>query len=250
MSTTAKTISLLFAVLALAAGLLLLAPGGAPAAPSPSVCSDGLDNDADGRADFPADTGCGSENSDSEADEVEAGEVRRACSDGLDNDADGRVDFPADPGCGSPNSGEETDEADEISACSDGLDNDGDGRVDHPADPDCGSPNSDSESDEPGDDRRRRGALDARGRPTIKISGDRCDGGDVVATVRGRRMSRVALSVDGERVATRNSKRGRSIVRVTLDDLDSGAHRLVARVQQRGARGTRTLRVRFGTCDA
>jgi hypothetical protein len=216
MTTTAKSLSLLFAVLALAAGLLLLGPSAAPAAPSASVCSDGLDNDGDGKADFPVDTGCGSANSDSEADEVEneAGEVRRACSDGVDNDTDGKVDYPADPGCGSPNSGEETDEADE-------------------------------NEDEAGDDRGRD-----RNRASIQLSDDRCGSGKLVATVRGRRMSGVALAIDGERVATRGVKSGRTAVRVTLDDVDSGAHRLVARVRTRGSRTVRTLRVRFGSCGA
>lgn len=218
MSTTSKSIVLLFAVLAVAFGLLLLSPGPSGAAPSASVCSDGLDNDADGKADFPADTDCGSANSDSEAAgaENEAGEVRRACSDGLDNDADGKVDYPADAGCGSANSGEETDEADE-------------------------------NEDESGDDRGRD-----RNRTSIQLADDRCGSGKLVATIRGRRMSGVALAIDGERVATRGVKSGRSSVRVTLDedDVDSGAHRLTARVRTRGSRTVRTLKVRFGTCDA
>ena len=87
-------------------------------------CSDGLDNDGDGKIDYPADAGCYDA-----ADSSEAGGV---CDDGLDNDGDGKIDYPADPGCrfgwwSSETGGE----------CDDGIDNDLDGFKDYPADPGC-----------------------------------------------------------------------------------------------------------------
>jgi hypothetical protein len=60
------------------------------AAPAPvPACGDGVDNDGDGRADFPADPGCSGPS---------VGPEDPACDDGLDNDRDGRIDL-ADPGC-------------------------------------------------------------------------------------------------------------------------------------------------------
>ncbi|HVF19772.1 MAG TPA: hypothetical protein VNA14_05980 [Mycobacteriales bacterium] len=56
-------------------------------------CSDKIDNDGDGKIDFPADPGCTSAQDDSEID--------FECSDKVDNDGDGKIDFPADPGCSS-----------------------------------------------------------------------------------------------------------------------------------------------------
>jgi MYXO-CTERM domain-containing protein len=101
-------------------------------------CSDGIDNDGDGLFDYPNDPGCASY-----LDVTEGGNP--ACSDGLDNDGDGKVDFPADPGC---TSATDTNESD-IPACSDGLDNDGDGKTDFPFDPGCTSALDDSELDAP-----------------------------------------------------------------------------------------------------
>ena len=101
-------------------------------------CSDGKDNDGDGLLDYPNDPGCASY-----LDATEGGNP--ACSDGLDNDGDGKVDFPADPGCSSAT---DTSEAD-IPACSDGLDNDGDGKTDFPFDLGCTSALDDSELDTP-----------------------------------------------------------------------------------------------------
>jgi hypothetical protein len=91
------------------------------------ACSDGADNDADGRTDYPQDPDCSSR-----ADIAEGQAV--ACSDGVDNDGDGLTDYRQDPGCASP-----TDRAEREAACSDGLDNDRDGRTDFPQDPDCSS---------------------------------------------------------------------------------------------------------------
>ena len=64
--------------------------------PPAPACSDGLDNDADGQIDFPADTGCVDA---VDTDETNAVPPTPACSDGIDNDADGLIDFPADTGC-------------------------------------------------------------------------------------------------------------------------------------------------------
>lgn len=101
--------------------------------PVSTACSDGRDNDADGAADYPADTGC--------SDLLDPAEspLPIECSDGKDNDADGLVDYPADPGCLDPvDPGE--DAVRTPFACSDGLDNDADGLADYPADPDCATP--------------------------------------------------------------------------------------------------------------
>ena len=58
----------------------------------PPACSDGVDDDGDGKIDFPNDPGCASANDASELD------ASKPCDDGVDNDGDGKVDT-ADPGC-------------------------------------------------------------------------------------------------------------------------------------------------------
>lgn len=58
--------------------------------PPPPACSNGIDDDADGALDHPADSGCASRR---------AGTENPACNDGIDNDADGAVDHPADAQC-------------------------------------------------------------------------------------------------------------------------------------------------------
>ncbi len=62
----------------------------------PPACSDGVDNDGDTFADWPADPGCSGTNDASEF-------GNSACDDGQDNDNDGLVDFPDDLGCQAPN---------------------------------------------------------------------------------------------------------------------------------------------------
>lgn len=79
-----------------------------PPPPPPAVCANGLDDDQDGKIDYPADPGCSSATDDSETDPVPP---PAACADGLDNDGDGRVDYPADPGCSSSTDTDETDAA-------------------------------------------------------------------------------------------------------------------------------------------
>jgi hypothetical protein len=127
----------------------------AEASEADTQCSDGIDNDGDGRTDFPGDLGCGVQ--------VGVGDARAAvndndetdppqCDDGRDNDGDGTLDFNAgaaatkDPDCSSATDDSETSPA--ISTqCSDGVDNDGDTRVDYPNDPGCTSRADTDEAD-------------------------------------------------------------------------------------------------------
>jgi hypothetical protein len=86
-------------------------------------CSDSVDNDGDGLADYPADLGC------TDASDVSEKTPLVACDDGADNDGDGWADysttsFPRDPGCGSATGASET------SQCQNGVNDDGDGLVD------------------------------------------------------------------------------------------------------------------------
>jgi acid phosphatase type 7 len=105
-------------------------------APPTPACSDGIDNDADGLIDHPADPGCASAADGDETDPAPP----PACSDGIDNDADGLIDHPADPGCTAHADTDETDPSPPPTpACSDGIDNDADSLIDHPADPGCAS---------------------------------------------------------------------------------------------------------------
>jgi hypothetical protein len=83
-----------------------------------AVCSDGVDNDADALADFPADPGCAEPVDDSER----APEL--VCDNGLDDDGDDAADVPADVGCAGPAS------PSEAPACQDGIDNDGEFGID------------------------------------------------------------------------------------------------------------------------
>lgn len=63
-----------------------------------AACSDGQDNDGDGKVDYPQDPGCNSALEDSEEDEC-PGERCPQCADGIDNDGDGKTDYPQDDGC-------------------------------------------------------------------------------------------------------------------------------------------------------
>lgn len=73
--------------------------------PPPPECSDGSDNDGDGKIDFPTDPGCTDTADTSETDPSPV----FLCSDTVDNDSDGKVDFPADPGCSSATDNDEND---------------------------------------------------------------------------------------------------------------------------------------------
>ncbi|MBA3460416.1 MAG: hypothetical protein H0T46_10675 [Deltaproteobacteria bacterium] len=60
-----------------------------------AACDDGMDNDGDGKTDYPADPGCMTPADNDEADPATA----PVCADGMDNDADALVDWPSDYGC-------------------------------------------------------------------------------------------------------------------------------------------------------
>lgn len=73
-----------------------------------AACADKLDNDKDGKIDYPNDPGCSSATDNDETDPPLA-----ACTDGIDNDGDGKIDYPADPGC---TSATDTDESNPLPA--------------------------------------------------------------------------------------------------------------------------------------
>jgi hypothetical protein len=62
---------------------------------NPAACGDGVDNDGDGKSDYPNESGCVAADDPDETDPVPAAQ----CADGLDNDGDGATDWPADTGC-------------------------------------------------------------------------------------------------------------------------------------------------------
>jgi hypothetical protein len=66
--------------------------------PVVTICNDSIDNDNDGKTDYPADPGCTSLLDTTEENITTV----FACSDGIDNDSDGLTDYPADPGCTGP----------------------------------------------------------------------------------------------------------------------------------------------------
>jgi hypothetical protein len=123
--------------------------------PSPlPLCADGFDNDGDNTIDFPQEPGCASAANKSEKDPMQ----RPQCADGIDNDTDGKIDYPKDPGC----NWAADREAD--TACSDGIDDDGDGKVDFPRDIGCADANDKDEANPPecndGRDNDGDGTLD------------------------------------------------------------------------------------------
>ena len=103
-------------------------------------CSDGRDNDLDGRIDG-EDPGCVDANDQDERDPV--GEPG-ACNDGVDNDDDGFTDYPYDPGCLTRGGLDETD-PDVAPACANGIDDDRDDLADFPVDPGCQARGDDDE---------------------------------------------------------------------------------------------------------
>jgi hypothetical protein len=82
-------------------------PGGEDAAPPAPQCSDGIDNDGDGKVDYPGDPGCSSPNQEDENDVCPAGGACPACGNGVDDDGDGQTDYPADTGCTSASDDDE-----------------------------------------------------------------------------------------------------------------------------------------------
>ena len=107
------------------------------------ACSDGEDNDGDGKIDHPEDPGCASPD---DADETDPPPPPKQCADGQDNDGDGKADHPDDQGC---SSAEDDSEAPDAPQCSDRLDNHSDGKRNFPADPGCASADDRSESPDP-----------------------------------------------------------------------------------------------------
>jgi hypothetical protein len=121
-------------------------------------CSDKVDNDNDGKVDFPLDWGCAvptlrvsplgpNQNDNDEVDPPQ-------CNDGRDNDGDGTLDF--DPGSGATRDLDCDSATDSVEAppvfipqCADGIDNDGDGLVDFPLDPGCTMSGDGDETDTP-----------------------------------------------------------------------------------------------------
>ncbi|MCO6429784.1 MAG: hypothetical protein J5J00_02905 [Deltaproteobacteria bacterium] len=110
-------------------------------------CSDGKDNDGDGKTDFPADPGCANAwDEDERPHDVNCtgpndNSEFSQCNDGIDNDGDGAVDGQ-DFSC---SSAFDDDETNPKSQCQDGIDNDGDGVVDL-ADPGCSNKQDNSEN--------------------------------------------------------------------------------------------------------
>lgn len=90
-------------------------------------CDDGLDNDMDGLADYPADPGCTSASDGSER------ELTLACDNEIDDDGDGTIDLE-DGGCTGP---DDTDERGAPWECDNGADDDLDTFSDFPDDPGC-----------------------------------------------------------------------------------------------------------------
>ena len=62
-------------------------------------CSDGVDDDNDGKLDYPDDPGCNSPSDNDETDDCPAGPGCPQCSNQLDDDGDGMIDYPADTTC-------------------------------------------------------------------------------------------------------------------------------------------------------
>ncbi|MBI2597746.1 MAG: hypothetical protein HYW50_00960 [Candidatus Diapherotrites archaeon] len=123
-------------------------------------CSDGLDNDGDGRVDFDGldtngdgapdierDPGCTSASDDFEGGTERPGTERRdaECDDGLDNDRDAKTDFPNDSCCLSGDWDDEASCTENLTECSNGMDDDDDGKIDFGQDSGCRSAADNSE---------------------------------------------------------------------------------------------------------
>jgi len=74
-------------------------PGASGTTCEPPRCSDGVDNDNDGKIDYPAEPGCTGPGDDDEADDCPDGADCPACANGKDDDNDGKTDYPDDPDC-------------------------------------------------------------------------------------------------------------------------------------------------------
>jgi hypothetical protein len=106
-----------------------------------SECSDGIDNDDDGRIDDD-DPGCASPDDRSERNLSSVPQ----CNNGVDDDFDDKIDYPFDPGCATRGDVSE-DDPQVVPACFNGIDDDGDGLADIPLDPGCTSRGDNDERD-------------------------------------------------------------------------------------------------------
>jgi len=81
-------------------GLLCRTPIGSPGMIcAQPACNDGLDDDNDGKIDYPNDPGCASPNGNNEVDNCPGPAGCPECANTLDDDNDGMVDYPADTTC-------------------------------------------------------------------------------------------------------------------------------------------------------
>ncbi|MBA2347597.1 MAG: hypothetical protein H0V81_04810 [Solirubrobacterales bacterium] len=216
------------------------------AAPAPQ-CSDGVDNDGDGRIDA-QDPGClsGPGGSFNPQDNDETDGARPQCSDGVDNDGDGRIDAQ-DPGCLSGPGGsfnpQDNDERD-LPNCSDGIDNDRDGRIDFPADKGCTSAADLSEGTATG---KAKLTTDPAGIARRGVRGS-CRRGSFMAIVTGRRILRVTFALDGRSLRTDSQEP----YTARISARRAGRHRVTARVRFLSDSGTRarTLSFSFRRCAA
>ncbi len=81
-------------------GLVCRIPeGGTMKVCSKHECSDGVDDDGDGKIDFPNDPGCTSPTDNDESDDCfpTVGPNCPQCADGIDNDGDGKIDYGTGP---------------------------------------------------------------------------------------------------------------------------------------------------------
>lgn len=108
-------------------------------------CSDEIDNDGNGKMDFPGDVGCTNANDNDESIVPQMGEPVE-CEDGEDNDGDLFLDYPEDPGCSSQFDSNERG----TTQCDDGIDNDNDNQIDYPQDVQCTGPSDNEEGNELG----------------------------------------------------------------------------------------------------
>ncbi|CAN5343430.1 hypothetical protein BH11MYX1_BH11MYX1_50170 [soil metagenome] len=74
---------------------------------SQHVCNDGVDDDGDGKNDYPNDPGCTSADDDDETDTC-PGVGCPECADGVDNDGDTKTDYPNDTSCSSASGASES----------------------------------------------------------------------------------------------------------------------------------------------
>jgi hypothetical protein len=66
---------------------------------SKPMCSDGVDNDGDGKIDYPNDPGCDSPSDNDETDDCPSGPNCPECGNNIDDNNNGKTDYPAEPNC-------------------------------------------------------------------------------------------------------------------------------------------------------